>query len=183
EGFREFPAEPELVKLQEMARNDLADLQKQRRLGDVRKLLGQQDFAQARKIIDALAKEYPQDSAVRNLLILVLDGEKDQQRSIRYTKELSDLRTLLSDGKFGDAVVKGDALLHEYPEEFDLRELLEYARDELAQQEQRQREKDREQQISGLLERGNYREAETTARRAAQEFPKQELFRNLAEEA
>ena len=183
EGLREFPAEPELVKLQEMARHDLDDLQKQRRLGEVRKLLGEQDFAEARKVIDGLAKEYPQDSAVKNLLTLVLDGEKERQRNIRYTKELSVLRVLLSDGKFGDAVVKGDVLLREYPEEFELRELVEYARGELTQQEQRQKEKEREEQILGFLERGNYLQAETTARRAAQEFPKQELFRRLAEEA
>jgi len=49
------PHEPELLKLQEMARHDLEDLQKQRQLGEVRKLLGQQEFARARKIIDALA--------------------------------------------------------------------------------------------------------------------------------
>src|SRR5260370_28318083 len=66
DALREFPREPELLKLQEIARHDLEDLQKQRELGQVRKLLGQQDFAKARKIIDALAKTYPTDSAVFN---------------------------------------------------------------------------------------------------------------------
>src|SRR5260221_9034776 len=60
EALVEFPREPELLKLQEMARHDLEDLQKQRQLGEVRKLLGRQEFAQARKTIDALAKTYPQ---------------------------------------------------------------------------------------------------------------------------
>src|SRR5260370_14077461 len=64
EGLREFAGELELIKLQEMARHDLEDLQKQRQLSEVRNLLGQQEFARARKIIEALAKSHPQDSAV-----------------------------------------------------------------------------------------------------------------------
>ena len=183
DALREFPREPELLKLQEMARHDLEDLQKQRQLGEVRKLLGQQDFAKARKIIDALATTYPKDSAVINLQTLVLDGEKEEQRAVRYTKELSDLRALLSNSKFSEAVTKGNALLSEYPEEFELKELVGYARSELVQQEQRQKEKDREKEILNFIARERFQEAEAAAKRATREFPKLELFRKLAEEA
>jgi serine/threonine protein kinase len=183
EGLVEFPRETELLKLQEMARHDLEDLQKQRQLGEVRKLLGRQEFAQARKIIDALAKTYPQDSAVANLRMLVLDGEKEQQSTIRFGKELSDLRALLSDGKFSEAVTKGEALLREYPEEFELKELVGYARSEATQQEQRQREKDFEKQIRNFIGKELFKEAEAAAKCATLEFPKIEVFRKLAEEA
>ena len=183
EALREFPGESELFKLQEMARHDLEDLQKQRQLGEVRKLLGQQDFARARKTIDELAKAHPKDSAVANLRMLVLDGEKEQQRSIRYGQELAGLRMLLSNGEFGDAVNKGDALLREYPEEFELKELVGYARSEALQQEDRQKEKNREQQIRQFIAQENFQEAEAAAKRATLEFPKLEVFRKLAEEA
>ena len=183
EGLVEFPRETELLKLQEMARHDLEDLQKQRQLGEVRKLLGRQEFEQARKIIDALAKTYPQDSAVANLRMLVLDGEKEQQSTIRFGNELSDLRALLSDGKFGEAVTKGEALLREYPEEFELKELVGYARSEATQQEQRQREKDFEKQIRNFIGKEQFKDAEAAAKRATLEFPKIEVFRKLAEEA
>src|SRR5260370_3852651 len=135
------------MKWEEMARRYLEDVQKQRQLGEVRKLIGQQEFARARKIIEALAKSYPQDSAVNNLHMLVLDGEKEQQRNIRYSKELSDLRSLLSNGKLGEAVTKCAALLREYPEEFELKRRLGYALSELAHKQQLQQgkchEKDR----------------------------------------
>jgi len=183
EGLREFAGEPELIKLQEMARHDLEDLQKQRQLSEVRKLLGQQEFARARKIIDALAKSHPQDSAVTNLQMLVLDGEKEEQRNIRYSKELSELRTLLSNGRFGEAMNKGDALLREYPDEFELKELVGYARSEVAHQEQRQKEKDCEKEIRSFIAQEHFREAEAAAKRATLEFPKLEVFRLLAEEA
>jgi serine/threonine-protein kinase len=183
EGLREFPHEPELIKLQEMARHDLEDLRKQRHLGEVRKLLGQQEFAQARKIIDELAVEYRQDSAVKSLQMLVLDGEREEEKAKRLVEEMAGLRALLSGGRFADAVAKGDALLLEYPEEFELKELVDYARGEAAQQEQRRSEKVWEQQILELIQRENYTEAEAKAKRAAQELPKVELFQELAEDA
>ena len=182
-ALKEYPNEPELLKLQEMTVHDLEDLQKQRQLGEVRKLLGQQEFAEARKRIEELAKKHPQDSAVRSLQTIVVDNEREQQKSIRFTGEIAALRTLLSSGKLKEALVKGEALLREYPEEFELKELVDYAREETAQQEQRQKEKDLEKQIRSLLERESYKEAEAAAKRAAQEFPKQEIFRKLAEEA
>ena len=183
EGLREFPHEAEFIKLQQMARHDLEDLQKQRQLGEVRKLLGQQDFAEARKVIDPLAAKYAQDSAVRNLQNLVLDGEHEQQKAMRLVEEMARLRRLLSDGKFAEAVAKGDALLREYPAEFELKELVGYAREEATQLEKREKEKIWERQISDLMERENYKEAEAVAKRAARELPKAELFGRLAEEA
>ncbi len=178
-ALKEFPNEPELKKLQEMARHDLDDLQRQRQIGDVRKLLGQQKFTEASKIADDLARKYPQDTAVRNLQLLALEGEQDEKKRKRFADELAGLRALLSSGKFGDAVAKGDALLREYPEEFELKELVAYARGEVSQQEERQREKETRE----LIERQNYREAEALALRTAREFPNQEIFRKLAEEA
>ena len=183
DALRDFPGEPELLKLQEMARHDLEDLQKQRQLGEVRKLLGRQEFTQARKIIDELARKYPQDLTVANLQTLVLDGEKEQLRSTRYTEELADLRKLLGNGKFDEAVAKGDVLLREYPEEFELKELVGYARSEVVHEEQRQKEKDREQEIRKFIAQERFPEAESSAKRATLEFPKLDVFRKLAEEA
>src|SRR5260370_4282653 len=171
------------MKWEEMARRYLEDVQKQRQLGEVRKLIGQQEFARARKIIEALAKSYPQDSAVNNLHMLVLDGEKEQQRNIRYSKELSDLRTLLSNGKLSEAVTKGDALLREYPEEFELKELVGYARSEVAHLEQRQKEKDREKEIRNFIAQERFQEAQAAAKRAILEFPKLNFFLKLSVEA
>jgi len=178
-ALKDFPNEPELTKLQEMARHDLDDLQKQRRMGEARKLLGEQKFSEAAKIAGDLAREHPHDTAVRNLQMLAIEGEQEEKKRKRFAVELAGLRTLLSDGNFAAAVSKGDALLGEYPDEFELKELVGYARGEVAQQEQR----DREKRIRGLLEREEYREAELLARRGTQEFPRQDVFRKLAEEA
>jgi len=179
----EFPNDPELRKLQDSARADQAEQQKQRQMAEVRRLLGQQNFVEARKILDVMLKDYPQDTAVKNLQNLALQEEQEQKRQKRLESEITGLRSLLGAGKFKQVVSKGEPLLQEYPQEYELKELVNYARGEVAQQEQKRKEEEREKQIQGFLMCERYAEALDTARKAVEEFPKQDAFRKLAAEA
>ena len=183
EATQEFPNEPELKKLQDSAKTDQAEQQKQRQMADVRKLLGQQNFAEARKILDVLVKEHPQDTAVKNLQNLAQQEEQEQNRQKRLEAEITVLRGMLGAGKYKQVVAKGEPLLEEFPQEYELKELVNYARGEVAQQEQKRKEEDREKQIQGFLMCERYAEALDTARKAMEEFPKQDAFRKLATEA
>ena len=182
-ALQEFPNEPELKKLQESARTDQAEQQKQRQMAEVRRLLGQQKFADARKILDVLVAEHPQDTAVKNLQTLASQEEQEQKRQKRLETEITGLRGLLGAGKFKQVVTKGEPLLQEYPQEYELKELVNYARGEVAQQDQKHKEEEREKQIQGFLMCERYGEALDTARKAIEEFPKQDAFRKLAMEA
>jgi serine/threonine protein kinase len=179
----EFPNEPELKKLQDSAKTDQAEQQKQRQMAEVRRLLGQQNFVEARKILDLLLKDYPQDTAVKNLQNLALQEEHEQKRQKRLESEITGLRSLLGAGKFKQVMAKGEPLLQEYPQEYELKELVNYARGEVVQQEQKRKEEEREKQIQGFLMCERYAEALDTARKAVEEFPKQDAFRKLAAEA
>ncbi len=182
-ALQEFPNDSELKKLQESARADQAEQQKQRQMAEVRRLLGQQNFVEARKILDVLVKDYPQDTAVKNLQNLALQEEQEQKRQKRLESEITGLRGLLGAGKYKQVVAKGEPLLQEYPQEYELKELVNYARGEVAQQEQKRKEEEREKQIQGFLMCERYGEALDTARKAIEEFPKQDAFRKLATEA
>jgi eukaryotic-like serine/threonine-protein kinase len=182
-ALQEFPNEPELKKLQESAKTDQAELQKQRQMAEVRRLLGQQNFADSRKILDVLVTEHPQDTAVKNLQNLALQEEQEQKRQKRLESEITALRGLLGAGKVKQVVAKGEPLLQEFPQEYELKELVNYARGEVAQQEQKRKEEEREKQIQGFLMCERYGEALDTARKAIEEFPKQDAFRKLATEA
>jgi serine/threonine-protein kinase len=183
EGLQEFPNEPELKKLQESARTDQAEQQKQVQMAEVRRLLGQQNFSDARKVLDVLLKEHPQDTAVKNLQNLATQEEQEQKRQKRLEAEITVLRGLLGAGKFKQVVTKGEPLLQEFPQEYELKELVNYARGEVTQQEQKRKEEEREKQIQGFLLCERYGEALDTARKAIEEFPKQDAFRKLATEA
>ncbi len=182
-ALQEFPNDAELKKLQESARTDQAELQKQRQMAEVRKLLGQQNFADARKILDVLIKDHPQDTAVKNLQNLALQEEQEQKRQKRLETEITGLRGMLGAGKYKQVVAKGEPLLQEYPQEYELKELVNYARGEVVQQEQKRKEEEREKQIQGFLMCERYGEALDTARKAIEEYPKQDAFRKLATEA
>jgi serine/threonine protein kinase len=180
---QEFPNEPELKKLQESAKTDQAELVKQKQMAEVRRLLGQQNFADARKILDVLIVEHPHDTAVKNLQNLSLQEEQEQKRQKKLETEVTSLRAMLGAGKYKQVVTKGEPLLKEFPQEYELKELVNYAQGEVAQQEQKRKEEEREKQIQGFLMCERYAEALDTARKAIEEFPKQDAFRKLATEA
>ena len=183
DAMQEFPNEPELKKLQDSAKTDQAELQKQRQMAEVRRLLGQQNFSEARKVLDVLVKQYPQDTAVKNLQNLAVQEEQEQNRQKRLEAEITVLRGMLGEGKYKQVVAKGDPLLQEFPQEYELKELVGYARGEVTQQEQKRKEEEREKQIQGFLLCERYGEALDTARKAIEEFPRQDAFRKLATEA
>jgi serine/threonine-protein kinase len=182
-ALQEFPNDPELKKLQETAKSDQAEQGKQRQMAEVRKLLGQQNFASANAALDSLAREFPQDTAVRNLQNLAQQEEQEQKRQKRLETEISALRGLLGGGKFKQVVAKGEPLLQEYPQDYELKELVNFARGEVSQLDQKRKEEEREKQIQGFLMCERYDEALDAARKGVQEFPKQEAFRKLAAEA
>ena len=183
EGLKTFPNEPELKSLQDTARQDQQEQKKQGNIAEVRKLLGQQKLEEARKALDALTKGQAQDTTIKNLQALLGLEEQERERNKRLNEELANLRNLVSMGKLREAVAKGGVLLGEFPQEYEIQDLVSYAKGEIAQQEQKRSEEEREKQIRGLMETHRHREAAEVARRALQEFPKQAAFRELLAEA
>ncbi|MGA2096332.1 MAG: protein kinase [Candidatus Acidiferrum sp.] len=182
-ALQEFPNDPELKKLQDSAKADQGEQQKQRRMAEVRRLLGQQNFAEARKLLDVLGQEHPQDTSVKNLQNLAAQEETEQKRQKHLEAEITNLRTLLGAGKFKQVVAKGEPLLEEFPQEYELKELVSYAKGEVAQLDQKRKEEEREKQIQGFLMCERYGEALDSARKAIEEFPRQDAFRKMAAEA
>ena len=174
DGLNQFPGEEALLKLQETARQDWEEEHKQNRLVQARKLLGQQQFAQARSILEELAIRHPQDSGVNKLRGLVEQGEEELRKQERLARELAELRGLVRQEKFAEAVARGEALLREYPEDFELKELVGYARAESAQ--------GRDKQASQLLQAAKeeqeekYRRGEQGRLDAAQTFVERGKF-------
>jgi serine/threonine protein kinase len=183
EGLKQFPNEAELRTLQETARADQSEQEKQGHVSEVRRLMGQRKLAEARKVLDVLMKDQPADTTVKNLSNLLVQEEQEEKRKKRLEAELANLRGLVSEGKLREAVAKGEGLLREFPAEHEVNELVVYARGEVAQQEQKKNEQEREKQIRGLLGVQRYLEAGEVARRALQDFPGEEAFRSLAAEA
>jgi serine/threonine protein kinase len=163
EALGEFPGEKELLDLQAAASEDWVEQEKQKRVEQARKLLGQQRFVEAREVLETWANQHGFDSRLKNLRALIQQGEDEQQRRMRMERELSTLRELAARGKYADAVTKGEALLLEYPQEFELKEVVGYAKGELAQNQKREEEQQPEKHVQSLLKAGRYAEAAAAA--------------------
>ena len=183
EGLKQFPGEGALLKLQETARQDWAEDEKQRRLGKARKLLGQQQFAQARAILEELAKQHPGDTSIGKLRGLVEQGESELKKQERLVQELEGLRTLVRAERYAEVVAQEERLLREYHQDFELKELVGYARAELMQRQLRDKERQFETHIQGLLRTNRYAEAAVAAQKALREFDGHPGFQKLWEVA
>ena len=125
----------------------------------------------------------PNDVVVRNLETLSADGLREQEKRKRLEQNITEIRSLITAESYKQAISKGEALMKEFPREYEIRELVDYATNELYQQDLKLRESQKEEEILQLLERGLYDEAERTANAAVEEFSGSSAFREFAEEA
>jgi hypothetical protein len=180
---REFPAEAEIAKLLETARQDLAEQERQQLLAQARNLVGSQSFDQAVEILDRVLELNPGDSSARNLRAHALQGRQQKLREERLNQEMAELRARLKAGKYQEAIIHGERLLGEFPGEFELSELIAYARSEHLQLEQRRRLEQSIEQVREEIGEGRFREAIGAAQKALGEFPKNTEIVTLLERA
>jgi eukaryotic-like serine/threonine-protein kinase len=181
--LKRFPGDPDLVKLRETTQQDLAEEEKQQRLTFARKLLGQQQFAQAMAILDELGQGHPGDASVKKLRELVKQGEEELNQRERLSAALREVRGLIRQEKYAEAVELGTASVREFSRDHELKELVGYARTELTQRQLVDKESDVAGHIQGLLGSRKYREAAAAAREAIRGFPGQARFKDLLQEA
>src|SRR6266581_4587556 len=169
---KEFPGDSEIAKLLESARQDQADQQRQSLLTEARNLLSTQRFDDALRTLDRLFERFPCDAAAKNLRTHALQGRDQQRRDQRLAEEKSKLCALVKDGKYQDAIAQAAKLSREFPDDFELAELLDFARTELSQLEQIRRLEQFAKQIQLALKESRFPEAIRASEKALLEFPK-----------
>jgi serine/threonine-protein kinase len=126
----EFPNEPEILKLLEAVRNDQIEAARQQRLAEARGFLAIQQFEDALKIIAALQQEHPNDEEISELRALAVQTREEFDRRQRFQAEMEKVQALLHSGQRFEAIAAGEKLQLEFPQEPELAELLDFARNE-----------------------------------------------------
>jgi serine/threonine protein kinase len=180
---KEFPDNVEVAKLLETARRDQAEGDRQKGLAEVRNLLANKQYEQARNALNSLQKNFPNDTAVQNLLALARDEQAAAKQQQRLQQELPRLRALAGEGKHAEALRSAEALLTEFPGEFELAELTDFLRTEVRRAQQARRLEERLQRARDLIGKGSFSEAERLAKEALGEFPGNADLKALGEEA
>ena len=169
---KQFPGDSEITKLLESARQDQAEQQRQSLLTEARNLLSAQRFDDSLQALDRLLERYPSDATAKNLRTHALQGQEQQIRDQRLDEGKSKLRAWVKEEKYSEAISYAGQLSKEFPEDFELRELIEFARAELSQIEQKRRFEQYSKQIQLALKDGRFSEAIKSAEKALVEFPK-----------
>ncbi len=171
-GFeKEFPTEAEAARLLEVVQQTRAEQQKQQKLTDARTLLGSQRYSEALAILDALLELYPNDPAVRKLRKLVVQEQEESAALARLQSEREALKKLVSVEKYSEAIARAEELLQNFPGDFELGRLVDFARSQQVQQQQMQRLRKILADLQGLMDLGDFEQVVRSANQGLETFP------------
>jgi len=156
---REFPNEPEVKSLLASARADQGEQEKQGRLAEARKLLGEQKFAESLAILDKQLETSPNDSSVQRLRERVLEERKEHAKRIRLHHEHLALKKLVSDANYKEAIQRANTLLDEFPGEFELTQLRDFARSQQELAEYNKKLEGKIREVRALMEKSDFKQA------------------------
>ncbi len=169
---KQFPGDSEITKLLESARQDQAEQQRQSLLTEARNLLSAQRFDDSLRALDLFLERYPSDSTAKNLRTHALQGREQERRNQLLAKGKATLRAWVKEGKYPEAITRAGQLSKEFPDDFELAELLDFARTEQSQLEQKRRLEQSSTQVQQALKDARFSEAIQSAEKALVEFPK-----------
>jgi serine/threonine protein kinase len=167
----QFPKEEEISKLLDAVRTDAAQQEVQQKLGEARKHLGAQAFSEALAILDALLAKHPQESAPQKLREVVLQERREHARRLQLQREMQSLKKLVSQENYDEAIHAGEQILKEFPDEFEITRLVEYAQSQKAQHEQLRRRLARLQELQELIQSHSLEKAAAACEESLKEFP------------
>jgi eukaryotic-like serine/threonine-protein kinase len=130
----EFPREEEISRLLETVREDHAEQQKQQALLDARNLLAAGRYDQCISRLTTLQTQYPHEPDVPR----ILEEVRREQLNQRRLQGLAEAKSILAAGHHDQCIAVLAALLKEFPNEPEIRRLLETAREEQIEQRRRQ---------------------------------------------
>jgi hypothetical protein len=179
----QFPGDAEVLHLHDAVLQDQQEQEKSARLAEARKLVAKQHFDGALSILSGLVALHPEDSGIKSFRSLVLQQKEGEARQKQTSTELQKLRALLESGKYEEAATRGEALLRESPQDFELREVVKFAREELSQNARKQ---SFEELIAGINKHmlvHQFGDAIETAVRGLLEFPGNSELKELLDSA
>jgi serine/threonine protein kinase len=179
----QFPGDAEVLHLHDAVLQDQQEQEKSARLAEARKLVAKQHFDGALSILSGLVALHPEDSGIKSFRSLVLQQKEGEARQKQTSTELQKLRALLESGKYEEAATRGEALLRESPQDFELREVVKFAHEELSQNARKQ---SFEELIAGINKQmlvHQFGDAIKTAERGLLEFPGNSELKELLDSA
>jgi len=172
---KQFPGDEEILALQKTVREDQARQQKQQRLEEVRGLLSARRYDECSRLLTRLEKQFPGDDEILRLR-RALGEDRAKQRKLQ---SLAEARNLLASKSYQKSVELLTSLQKEFPEDDEIRRLLEATQKEQADQ----RRKESLGKARDLLAARQFEESIAFLTRLQTEFPGESAIAKLLESA
>jgi eukaryotic-like serine/threonine-protein kinase len=159
---KEFPGDAEVLHLQRVVQEEQAQQRKRTGLDEARSLLAARRYDECVALLSRLDKEFPRDSEIQKLQATVREDQAKQ----RKLQQIEEARSVLASKDYGRASQLLTTLQKEFPQDADIRNLLETARNEQAEQ----RKREGVAQARNLLAARRYDEATELLNKLQSEF-------------
>jgi serine/threonine-protein kinase len=171
EAHKEFPADSEIAKQLESAKEDLVEQEKQQKLAEVRSLVADHRFKEAFAMVDSVVGQQPADPTVQKLLSLIRTEQESWLQEQKFQTELIAIESLVNIGSFSEALSRGEMLWQHFSARPELVNVMSIARTELARHEERSERREAMRMIHDRLSAGRFRDAVGAAEKALDRFP------------
>ncbi|HXE74719.1 MAG TPA: protein kinase [Candidatus Xenobia bacterium] len=175
EVLKAYPKETAAARLLATAREGLEEQKRQQlvtaKVDQARKQINRRQYEEAIQVLEALLKDFPDETAAKKLLQTAREGFEEQKREQAVAARMAEARKLREQQQYAESLAVLDDLLKTYPDEtaaVTLRRLVEQEKKE------QERQKKLEQELAGLREllaKQDYARAVSQAEKLLKEFP------------
>ena len=127
---KEFPADTDIAKLLEAAREVDVSQRRQQHVAKAGKLLAARRYEECNLLLAELRKQFPQDEEITNLIGELRDEESEQ----RKLHALAEARNLLAARHYDESITLLSKLQQEYPEDDEVARLVATVRSDQTEQ-------------------------------------------------
>jgi len=127
---KEFPADTDIAKLLEAAREVEVSQRRQQHLAKAGKLLAARRYEECNLLLAELRKQFPHDEEITNLISALRDEESER----RKLHALAEARNLLAARHYDESIALLAKLQQEYPEDDEVARLVATVRSDQAEQ-------------------------------------------------
>jgi hypothetical protein len=170
---KEFPGDEEILSLERAVRDEQAEQSKRKSLEEARKLLTARRYEESLTLLESLEKQFPGDGEISQLQGAVREDQAKQRR----LQGLGEARNLLASKDYEKSLQLLASLQKEFPDEDEIRKLLESARKEQAEH----RKREGVAQARSLLAARRYDESVALLSKLQLEFPAETAIGKLLE--
>ena len=187
EALRLDPQNAKATLLMEEVLREMASRERERRLQQgisrAKGLLMLQSFDEAITLLLELQPDYPESRDLAELLGRVRLDKSVHERRQRLTAGIAGAKDLLRNKRLAEAAQLLEQLALEFPETAEVRDLLSYAREELASQHRTERLKQATHEARALLDSREFDRAIRTLNEALRVFPGEDSLSYLLQTA